>query len=304
MEQPQGIVCSLERFATHDGPGIRTLVYMKGCPLTCVWCSSPHTQSKLPDLLYTSSCCIGSDDCIAICPEKALQRSAGEPLQIDRDLCNACGICVEACTSRALEISGQSMTVDELFREVDKDSSFYRRSNGGVTVGGGELAMQPEFVSAFLKKCKEQYIHTAIETCGLAPWIGLESILQYVDLLHFDIKHMADKVHRELTGASNRQILENARKASKMCTMIIRIPVVPGCNDTEENIIATAKFAASLEGQVQRIELLPYHQLGMHRYTQLGKTYQLDDVETPDESHMERLKYIVMSAGVDAEIVS
>ncbi len=304
MEQPQGIVCSLERFATHDGPGIRTLVYMKGCPLTCAWCSSPHTQSKTADLLYTASRCVGSDACVAICPEKALQRSEGEPLQIDRELCNACGLCIDACNTRALEITGQSMTVDELFKEVDKDSSFYRRSNGGVTVGGGELSMQPEFVSAFLKKCKEQYIHTSIETCGLAPWTGLESILRYVDLLHFDIKHMDDEMHRKLTGASNKQILENARKAAKMCVMIIRIPVVPGCNDSEENIIATAKFAAGLEGGIQRIELLPYHQLGMHRYDQLGMTYNLDDVDTPDDSHMERLKYIVQSAGVDAEIVS
>lgn len=304
MEQLQGLVCSLERFATHDGPGIRTLVYMKGCPLNCQWCSSPHTRQRTPEILYTKARCQASGACVDVCPENALQLTEDDGLRIDRERCNTCGLCLEACNSRAFEISAAEMSVDELFKEIEKDSSFYRRSNGGVTVGGGELTMQSAYVSAFLKKCKEQYIHTAIETCGFSNWSQLDAILQYVDLIHLDIKHMDDEMHRKLTGVPNQTILENARKAAQMCDMIIRIPVVPGCNDTDENIRATARFAAGLGGRLQRIELLPYHQLGMHRYSQLGMDYELKEVQTPDDDHMNRLKAIVVSEGVSAEIVA
>jgi pyruvate formate lyase activating enzyme len=303
VEQLQGIVCSMERFATHDGPGIRTLVYMKGCPLECQWCSSPHTQNRDPEILFNQVRCQKDGTCAIECPENAIVIS-DETLQIDRKLCTTCGICLEACTNRAFELTGDTMTIDELFREVDKDSSFYRRSNGGVTVGGGELTVQSPFVSAFLKKCKEQYIHTAIETCGFSNWSQLHAVLKYVDLLYLDIKHMDEEMHIKLTGVPNQPILENARKASELCSMIVRIPVVPGCNDSDDNIRATARFAAGLEGGVERVELLPYHQLGMHRYEQLGLNYPLKDVQSPDDAHMDRLKAIVVSEGIDAEIVA
>ena len=303
MSQLQGMVSSLERFATHDGPGIRTTVYMKGCPLKCVWCSSPHTQNRAPEILFNDIRCHAVGKCATACPEDAIQISEDQ-LFIDRKLCNACGECVDACTNRAMEISGQSMSVAELFREVEKDSAFYRRSNGGVTVGGGELTMQSEFVSAFLKECRDNYIHTAIETCGFSKWPLLESVLQYVDLMYIDIKHMDDERHRELTGVPNQLILENTRKASEMCALIIRIPVVPGCNDSDENIRATSRFAAELGAGFQHIELLPYHQLGIHRYAQLGKPYILEELESPDDDHMQRLQDLVKSEGITAEIVA
>ncbi len=293
----------MERFATHDGPGIRTLVYMKGCPLECAWCSSPHTQERAPQLLFTESRCEQNGDCVGACPEDALSLSAENGLRVDRDRCNTCGLCLEACRNRAFEIAGKTMTVDELFKEIDKDSSFYRRSNGGVTMGGGEVTVQSEFVSKLLKKCKDQFIHTAIETCGFSNWTQLDTLLQYVDLVHMDIKHMDDATHRELTGVPNEPILQNARKASEMCSLVIRIPVVPGCNDTDWNIRATARFAAELGEGFERIELLPYHQLGMHRYEQLDMQYKLIDVESPDDDHMARLKDIVRSEGVPVEIV-
>jgi len=300
----QGIVCSMERFATHDGPGIRTLVYMKGCPLSCVWCSSPHTQEREPEILFNGMRCQRNGACFTDCPENAIHLSEQEQLLIDRTRCNTCGVCLDVCTNRAFEITGETMTVDALFREVEKDSSFYRRSNGGVTVGGGELTVQSKFVTAFLKKCKDQYIHTAIETCGFSKWSQLHAILEYVDLLFFDIKHMDEEKHCKLTGVPNQPILENARKAAQICSMIVRIPVVPGCNDSDDNIKATARFAAQLGDGFQRIELLPYHQLGMHRYIQLGKDYQLPETPTPDDDHMNRLKALVISEGVDAEIIA
>jgi pyruvate formate lyase activating enzyme len=186
--------------------------------------------------------------------------------ETDRERCTACGACVDACLNQALERAGKDTSVEELYREIAKDSPFYRRSNGGVTVGGGEPTMQHEFVTEFLKKCKQNYIHTVIETCGYVKWEHLERILQYVDLLYFDIKHMDPVVHKELTGVSNELILENARQASAMRPMIIRIPIVPGLNDSDDNISATARFAAELGENLQRIELLPYHKFGTQTY--------------------------------------
>lgn len=303
-EELEGIVCSLERFATHDGPGIRTTVYMKGCPLNCAWCSSPHTQSRKPEILFNEMRCEASGACIATCPEDAISVLDGDVFTIDRALCTACGECIDVCNSRALEISGSVMTVEELFKEVEKDSPFYRRSKGGVTVGGGELTMQADFVSAFLKRCQDSFIHTAIETCAFSKWKQFEKVLQHVDLAYQDIKHMDDARHKQLTGVSNQLILENARKVSDICTMVIRVPVVPGHNDSDENIIATSQFAASLGLGFQYIELLPYHQLGTNRYSQLGKEYPLDQVETPSNDEMERLKAMVISEGVCAEILA
>jgi pyruvate formate lyase activating enzyme len=197
---------------------------------------------------------------------------------------------------------GKDTTVEELYREIAKDGPFYRRSKGGVTVGGGEPTMQHEFVTEFLKKCKQNYIHTVIETCGYVKWEHLERILQYVDLLYYDIKHMDPVVHKELTGVSNELILENARQASAMRPMIIRIPTVPGLNDSDDNISATARFAAELGENLQRIELLPYHKFGTQTYGRLGWKYELTDVEPPSDDHMKRLKDIVESCGVKAQI--
>jgi len=194
------------------------------------------------------------------------------------------------------------MTVEELFKEIEKDSLFYRRSNGGVTVGGGEAAIQAEFVAAFLRHCKQAFMHTALETCGYVKWEKLSSILQHVDLLYLDVKHMDEKTHREVTGVSNQLILENARRASELCAMIVRIPVVPGCNDSEENILATARFVRQLGENVQRIELLPYHKLGTHRYQQLGMMYGLSEIEEPSMEDMERLREIATSVGIEVRI--
>jgi pyruvate formate lyase activating enzyme len=197
---------------------------------------------------------------------------------------------------------GKLVTVEELFREVDKDSPFYRRSHGGVTVGGGEPTMQHEFVTQFLKMCKQHYIHTAMETCGYVPWEHLKNILEFVDLLYFDVKHMDAKTHKEITGVSNERILENARRASTMRPMIIRIPTIPGCNDSDGNILDTAVFAKELGSNLIRIELLPYHKFGTQTYGRIGREYLLKDVEPPSESDMIRLKKIIESCGVKAQI--
>jgi len=271
----KGKVYDIQRFAIHDGPGIRTLVFMKGCPLECLWCSTPQTQRSSPDLLYIEVNCKKCLSCVDVCLEEAIIFSDKQKIEIDRKLCNTCGQCVDACPNQALKLVGEQKTVEQLFQEVMKDSNFYRRSDGGVTIGGGEATMQPEFVTALLKKCKEIFVHTAMETCGYVKWDQLEKILEHIDLLYFDIKHMDSRIHEEITGVSNELILENARKASEMRPIIIRIPVIPGLNDSEENLLKTVKFASELGENLLRIELLPYHKFGTGTYEQLGREYKL-----------------------------
>ena len=298
----KGFIYGLERFAIHDGPGIRTLIYMKGCPLKCMWCSSPQTQKSKPEILYNEVNCKLCGRCVEVCPIGGITISANDGLKIERELCTSCYECIEICLNQGLTLIGKYVTVEELFQDVDKDSPFYRRSNGGVTVGGGEPTMQLDFVTAFLKRCKQIYINTAIETCGYVKWDGMEDLLKYVDLVYIDIKHMDPTVHKELTGVSNELILENAKKISAIKPMIIRIPVIPGCNDSEENITATARFASNLGENLKRIDLLPYHKFGTQTYIRIGMEYKLTDVESPSDDHMIRFKEIVESFGVKAQI--
>ena len=298
----KGLIYDMQRFAIHDGPGIRTLVYMKGCPLKCLWCSSPQTQKPFSEILHIEMNCKKCGRCVEVCSNNAITISDKDGVKIDRELCTSCGDCVETCFNQALKLVGNNITVDELFQEVNKDAPFFRRSNGGITVGGGEPTMQHEFVTAFLKKCKKIYINTAIETCGYVKWKYLKELLNYVDLVYFDIKHMDPQVHKELTGVSNGLILENAEKVSILRPIIIRIPLVPGCNDSDENVIATANFAKKLGDNLQRIELLPYHKFGMQTYRQLDREYKLKEVEPPSDEFMERLKKLIESCGIKAQI--
>jgi pyruvate formate lyase activating enzyme len=197
---------------------------------------------------------------------------------------------------------GRWLTTEELFREVARDSAFFRRSKGGITVGGGEPTFQPEFVAEFLQRCKHSNIHTSIETCGYCPWEHLDNILEHTDTVFMDIKHMDDRVHRELTGIPNGLIRENARTVAQKRPLIIRTPVVPGLNDSEENVRATAEFAAQLGKNLLRIELLPYHELGLGNYERLGKNYRLNEVEPPSDEHMELLRRAVEDCGIEVRV--
>jgi pyruvate formate lyase activating enzyme len=297
-----GLIYDIERFAITDGPGIRTLVFLKGCPLHCLWCSSPHTRSGVPQLLYDEGKCSTSGRCLDVCPPKAISLRGTGGIEIDRDLCDGCGDCVEVCPSGALELAGRSVTAEQLVDELTRDSAFFRRSGGGVTIGGGEPTAQAEFVADVLGLCKRRYLHTAMETCGHVEWERLERLLEYLDLVYVDLKHMDDERHRDFTGVSNELILENVKRSAARCSVIVRIPVVPGFNDTEENIRATAGFAASLGDGFEHLELLPYHQLGVDVYKKLGHEYQLGDVEPPSGKSMESLKEIAEESGIEVRI--
>jgi len=302
LEQLQGLISGIERFALHDGPGIRTLVFMKGCPLRCLWCSSPQTQKQSPEILYDATTCQKYGECTGACPAEAMVMSEEEGIRIDREACTGCGECVEVCPNNALESVGIHITVDELFEEVKKDSSFYRRSGGGVTMGGGEPTMQHDVAAGLLEKCHRHYIHTAMETCGYVEWQYLDKLLAHLDLVYVDIKHMDALAHKDITGVSNELILENTERISALRPMIIRTPIVPGYNDSDDNITLTAKFAAGLGENLKRIELLPYHQLGVQTYAELGREYRLTGLEPPSNDHMKRLKKIIESCGVAVHI--
>lgn len=302
IESMRGLVANIEPFALHDGPGIRTVVFMKGCPLRCLWCSSPHTQNRVSEVLYNEDKCNKCGTCVKVCPKKAVQISDEDMILIDRERCDGCGVCANNCPSQALEISGTSYTVDELFDEIEKDIPFYRRSGGGLTVGGGEPLAQADFVRAFLNRCKKQHIHTAMESCGLALKTIWIEIIELLDLLYVDIKHMDEDAHIKVTGASNRLILANIQKAAERVPLIIRIPVIPGLNDDRDNLARTAQFAGTLGHNLLRIELLPFHNLGEDYYRKLGRKYPLSDTSEPSEEKMSDLKIFMETFGLDVQI--
>lgn len=298
----KGIVFDIQRFSIQDGPGIRTTVFLKGCPLRCLWCSNPESQKFPPELFFSESLCVRCHRCVEVCPTGATELNSDGTIQINYELCKACGECVKVCPSGARTTSGKLMSIEEVLDMVKKDSLFYRNSGGGVTASGGEPLYQPDFLIGLFKECQEAGIQTALDTSGYACWETIEKILGYVDLVLFDIKHMDSEKHKEYTGVDNKLILRNAEKlAQERKPLIIRVPLIPGYNDSEENIMALARFMR--ERELVRIDLLCYHQFGRKKYEMLGREYKLSGVNTYKDEEVQMIKEELESFRLDVSIV-
>lgn len=268
VDEPSGIVFDVQRFSIHDGPGIRSTVFLKGCPLRCTWCQNPESQEKSPQMLIDPSKCGGCGRCIEVCPEEA-NELVGSCIKFDREKCILCGKCVTACPNEVRRISGKTMTVSQVVEEVLRDRKFYETSGGGVTISGGEVTFQADFAEAILRECKKSGLHTAIETCGYTRWHVLEQVLQYVDYVLYDIKQVNDTRHRSGTGVSNELILENAVRTAKLKPVKVRVPLIPGFNDSKQDVREIASFVATL-GEDVELELLAYNPLGEGKHERLG----------------------------------
>jgi pyruvate formate lyase activating enzyme len=305
-----GVVFSIQRFSIHDGPGIRTTVFLKGCSLRCFWCHNPEGIRPKPDLQFFPDRCIGCDECIRVCTHGAAILVDGVRTY-DRTKCVVCGECVETCYAGARVLTGKTMTADAVVNEVLQDRAFYETSGGGVTLSGGEPVLQPNFSFAILERCKAEGLHTAIETCGNVRWEDEERMLPVTNLIMMDIKHMDFTKHRWATGAPNERILAAARKfAATDKPIIFRIPVIPSVNDTFEEVRAIATFVHELvelrnmqggDGtHTISLELLPFHRLAGDKYRSLYMDYRAKDLKTPTKEHMQALAEVAKACAVEA----
>ena len=303
----QGIVFNIQRFTIHDGPGLRTELFLKGCPLRCRWCSNPESWHTVIQPGVYKTKCISHKKCGMCedaCPEpEVLTFTRGKLSDINREKCINCMACYDACPSDAIKQWGKPMSVEECMKEILKDRGYYERSGGGVTVSGGDPLVQSDFVAELFRACKEEGIHTCLESTFYADWAEIEKVLPYTDLLISDIKHMDTDVHRTYTGVSNERILENLKRLSKEPQeMILRIPVIPGVNDDSKNIEATADFILNeLNGQVRTLQLLSFMRLGEEKYTSLGIPYPMADVKVNRRSfqkHVNELAAYFNSRGI------
>lgn len=301
IESKKGIIFDIKRYAIHDGPGIRTTAFFKGCPLRCLWCCNPESYKTATEIIYTESRCIHCGSCQVVCPNDAIKISKNK-LEIIRENCSGCNICALECPANALELSGKAYSVKELLIEVEKDSTFYYKSEGGITVSGGECTMQPEFLLSFLKKCKENYFHVTIDTCGFVEWNIFKKIIEYVDLVLYDVKITNEEKHIKYTGKSNKLILENLKKLSKIgIPIIIRIPLIPGFNDSKKEVSAIADMVSKLKN-IQEVNILPYHRLGESKHTRLGNEYKMKDIKPPNDVCLEKAKSVFLSKGIKIKI--
>ncbi|MGE5124103.1 MAG: glycyl-radical enzyme activating protein [Acidobacteriaceae bacterium] len=288
----QGIIFDIKRYAIHDGPGIRTAVFLKGCPLSCWWCHNPEGQEKQPQLMFRANRCKEFKRCLDACPLGAIQWKDGSIT--DWDACDDCGKCAEVCFAGAREMVGRRVTVQEVVSEIERDMVFYDQSGGGVTFTGGEPMWQSDFLQACLSACKELGIHTAVDTSGYAGWSKFEAILPLADLFMFDLKLMDSARHVQYTSVPNRLILDNLQKLSRAgAHIIVRIPLIPGINDDEENIRSSASFLANLP-TLDWIEIMPYHAIGLAKYQALGMKYKLQGIQAPTRGQRGKVEKILV----------
>ncbi|MEM2133701.1 MAG: glycyl-radical enzyme activating protein [Candidatus Freyarchaeota archaeon] len=296
----KGLIFNIQRFSIHDGPGIRTTVFLKGCPLRCLWCSNPESHEPFPTIIVRDIKCARCGSCALVCPVGAISFDSERGRVINWSACNQCLVCVDACKYQSLSICGRYMDVGEVLGEVLRDVPFYKNSGGGVTVSGGEPLLQWEFVSELCRTFRENKLHTALETCGFAPWKNFERVLEHVDLVLYDVKHLDPVKHREGTGVDNEIILGNLHKAAKKRPVWIRVPLIAGYNDSKEHIKSLVDLAREVDAK--KISLLPYHEGGKSKCEQIGKAYPIPDAKAPPEEYVKELEKYITELGVEATI--
>jgi pyruvate formate lyase activating enzyme len=295
-----GIIFDIQRFSVHDGPGIRTLVFLKGCHLRCQWCSNPESQRFVPEVLFDPSRCIGCLNCLDVCENNAVQNDNGRLIYI-RDRCVDCGKCAQECYAEARTVKGRALGIDAVIQEILKDEPFYAESGGGVTLSGGEPLDQPVFTAGLLRACKEKGLHTAIETAGHIPWENLSMALPYTDLFLFDMKHMNAEKLNAYARADSALICSNlSALAEHEKKIIVRTPVIPGFNDTAGEIGEIARYVKALD--LTEIHLLPYHRYGQGKYGLTGRAYPFEGTEKISEERMEILKQTALETGLRVQI--
>jgi pyruvate formate lyase activating enzyme len=294
-ESEQRLVFNIQRYTVQDGPGIRTTVFFKGCNLRCVWCSNPESQSPYPEAAHRDSLCDHCGACLNVCEPKAIS-FADQGIKIDRARCTNCGKCAEVCTRDALVTYGESTSDESIYAEIMRDALYYRNSGGGVTASGGEPLLQPRFLKELFSLCQRMGIHTTLDTAGHVHPSTLSSVLEYVDLVLYDLKCMDTETHYRYTGVPNELILENAKRVVTSGTPVIfRIPLIEGVNDSLENIKRTCDFATHLN--ILRLDLLPYHKFGLKKYTSLDRGGP-DHLSSPQKEHIQNLVSVIMGYGM------
>ena len=297
----KAIVFNIQRFSIQDGPGIRTTVFLKGCPLRCLWCSNPESQNSFLEMGHRNTICIRCGRCVEICPVKASSMTE-EGIKIDRELCTNCGKCIQSCVVGARRFYGEVMSVDQVFQEVKRDKDFYQDSGGGVTASGGEPLLHADFVAELLQCCWENDIHTCIETCGYADKDAWEKVLPYTNLVLFDLKLMDPITHHKWTGESNEKIVDSLKLvAGSGVPVMIRIPVIPGVNDSDKNMKESAKYIRSLG--LKKVQLMPYHRYGASKYEILDRHYSLSELKPQSDKQLSEIINIFQTHDLDCEIV-
>ena len=288
----KGVISDIQKFSIHDGPGIRTTVFLKGCPLECRWCGNPETISFKPEIMFSAGACMGCEICLNACPQGAIKAIQNQPLFRDQELCLGCGTCAELCPKNALLLRGKTMSVSEVITEIEKDMAFYKRSGGGVTLSGGEPFLQAGFVKEVLKACTEKEIHTVVDTCGQTNWQSIEQSMEYIKLFLYDIKHIDPVAHKRGTTVSNELILENLTKLLKLGkNVLLSLPLIPNFNTSIEDIKQIGVFAGKVGAK--KLRILPYHNYGSGKYQKIGKEYGLANLQKSDHQEVEQVKQIL-----------
>jgi pyruvate formate lyase activating enzyme len=297
IDDIRGIVFDIQRYSLHDGPGLRTNVFLKGCALSCRWCSNPEARQFQPEIAFFERTCFLCGDCVPICSEAAIVMD-DHTVTWDRSMCNQCGRCAEVCLAHAFSLIGKDMTAGAVVAQVLRDTAFYS-AQGGLTLTGGEPTLQPEFAEAILRLSKAEGLHTAIETCGAVRWQNINRLLPYLDLVLFDLKHVDEAVHQQFTGASNRIILDNLRRTAQAgANLVVRVPLIPEFNTDRMSLAGIAEFVQSLK-VVREIHVLAYHTLGKAKYRALGIPYELGQYAPMKHEEAEQLAHVFQEYGFE-----